>query len=603
MIPELLTVLLPTVLLPTVLLPTLPLAPTAPADLILRSGAIYTVDSKNPSAEALAIEDGVLVYVGPNQGVQAFQGPATRVIDLGGRMVMPGIHDSHVHLLEANHAAAGTCLLPSGRPLASHIPRLQQCAPNQVGTDWVLGFGHSIFDLLDHLANGGVPPRTILDQAIPDRPVAILEETSHSVWANSLALTAAGFETGTPDPPGGVILRDPSTGQPNGVLLDGAGEILMDLALAPNPVLDELNDQALFDGMALMSRHGITSVADARAYWRRGYVEAWQRAEAADSLTVRAVVGLWGYPYLDDTEQIAALGSMFSNDPASKLRFSQVKIYTDGEISHTTAALLEPYLAFPLAGDLGLEYFDPSRLTRYISELESVGFDFHIHAIGDRGVRHALDAIAAAEAANCSGATRGARCGDRRHRLTHIELVHPDDVPRFSELDVIADIQMSSPYVEPQHLFDNELVLGRPRIEERLWRLRDLHDSGARVVLSSDYDVGDLSPFKGMERALTRGEQSLPNVDAAIRAYTINPAYLMRQEDRAGSLAVGKIADLIVLDQNLFEVDLSTLGTTRVLLTLLGGQEVWRDGSVSFAEGEVFADGFETGDTTRWSMP
>ncbi len=590
----------------SLLLPTLPLTPQAHADLILRSGAIYTASAQTPWAEAVAIDDdGVILYIGPNQGVQAFQGPATRIIDLGGRMAMPGIHDSHVHLLEANHAAAGTCLLSPGRPLASHIPLLQQCAPNQVGTDWVLGFGHSIFDLLDHLAFGGAPPVTILDQAIPDRPVAILEETSHSVWANSLALTAAGFGAGTPDPPGGVILRDPNTGQPNGILLDGAGEIVMDLALTPNPELQELNYQALLDGLAQMNRNGITSVVDARAYWRRGYVEAWQRAETEESLTVRAIVSLWAYPYLDDTDQIAALAAMFSNDPASKLRFSQVKIYSDGEISHTTAALLEPYLAFQLAGELGLEYFDQSRLTRYISELETVGFDFHIHAIGDRGVRQALDAIAAAGTANSSAATPGGAIhgGDRRHRLTHVELVHPDDIPRFAELGVIADIQMSSPYVEPQHLLDNEPLLGRRRIEERLWRLRDLHDAGARVVLSSDYDVGDLSPFKGMERSLTRGDQSLPDVAAAIRAYTVGAAHLMRQEDRVGSLTVGRLADLIVLDRNLFEIALSEIGSTRVLLTLLAGQEVWRDGSVTFGEGDIFADGFETGGTARWTTP
>lgn len=589
------------------------------ADLVLTGGAIYTVNADQPWAEAMAVTEGTIVFVGSNSDVQGFIGAGTQVIDLAGRMAMPGIHDSHMHILEANHVASGTCYLPPGQPLESHISRIQACAPDQVGTDWVLGYGHSILDLLEHIDFGGTPPIEILDLAVPDRPAAFLEETSHSVWANSLALEAAGFDAASTDPVGGAILRDPITGEPNGVLLDAAGELVMDLALAPNAELEALNYQALLDGLELAGSHGITSVVDARGHWRRGYVEAWQRARDEGTLTARAIVSLWAYPYLNDAEQIAQLSSLFDNDPESMLRLSQIKIYSDGEITHTTAGLLDPYTCCDLAGPLGLNYFDQGRLTQYITQLEAVGFDFHIHAIGDRAVHEALNAIETVQQTQCppeeivtetgvteTGVTEvgiaeagstNLGCSKARHRLTHLELIAPDDIPRLPSLGVIADMQMSHKYVEPPYLHLNDKVLGADRIDERLWQLRTLHDAGANVVLSSDFDVGDPSPFKGMQRALTRGPQSLPSLDEAIRAYTINAAYLMRQEDTVGSLEVGKLADVIVLDRNLFDLPLASLGTAQVIRTFIGGQQVWGEGTSHIA---LFTDGFETGSTSQW---
>ena len=567
--------------------------PPPTADLVLTQGAIYTVDDTNPWAEALAVRDGAIVFVGSNAGVQAFIGSQTQVIDLEGLMVIPGLHDSHMHVLEAHQPASGTCYLPPGQGLNSHIARIQACAPSQVGTDWVMGYGHSILDLLEHIDFGGAPPVQILDIAVPDRPAVFMEETSHSVWVNSLALEAAGFDATTPDPVGGAILRSPN-GQPNGILLDAAGEIVLDLALAPNPELDALNDQALIDGLDLARRHGITSLVDARGHWRRGYVEAYERARDAGRLTARVVVSLWAYPYLDDASQIAQLTTLYDNDPTSRLRLSQIKIYSDGEIGHTTAALLEPYTCCDLVGPLGLNYFDEARLTHYVTQLEAVGFDFHIHAIGDRGVHEALNAVAAARRAQ--GASNQGNPSPR-HRLTHVELVAPQDVPRFAALDVTADMQMSHMYVEPPFLHLNDDLLGHGRIEERIWRLRTLHDAGARVVLSSDYDVGEISPFAGMQRALNRGAESLPDVATAIRAYTLNAAYLMRQEDRVGSLEVGKRADLVVLDRNLFDIPSTQLGQVQVLRTFVDGEQVWGEG----LDEPFFQDGFEIGSTLGWS--
>ena len=554
---------------------------SAEADLLLMNGRVYTVNPEQPWAEAVAVRDGSIVFVGSDEEAERFLGEGTEVIDLGGRMAMPGIHDSHLHLLEAFHAA-WTCSLPPDIPPEAYIPMLQQCAPRQVGTDWVIGYGYSIEAMIRHIRSGGRPPVEILDEAIPDSPAVMLGQFSHSVWANSLALAEAGFDVNAEDPPGGVILRDSVTEEPNGLLLDSAGEIMMDLAFGRNQVMDVLNYQAVLRGLEQANRNGITSFADARTYWRRGHVDAYQQVERDGLLTARVILGLYAYPYLDDEEQIATLASMYHNDPGSRLRVSQVKVFSDGEVSHTTAALLQPYSYLGLAGPLGLNSFDEERLTRYITELERVGFDFHIHAIGDRGVHEALNAIEAARVQNGNL--------DRRHRLTHLEVMAPADVPRFAELGVLADFQMSTDFVLPEYLPFYWWYLGKRRTEERVLRLRDVFDSGAWVVLSSDYDVGELSPFSGMERALTRGEQSLPDIDAAIRAYTVNASYLMQQEDEVGSIEKGKLADIIVLDRNIVEIDLDEVGETKVLLTLLEGEEVWRSPDFASAPTPQSAD-------------
>ncbi|MFT4628157.1 MAG: putative amidohydrolase YtcJ, partial [Myxococcota bacterium] len=484
---------------------------TAPAvaDRVLRGGRIYTVDPAQPWVEAVAIADGELVFVGTDAGAEAWVGPDTEVTELDGLMVLPGLHDVHVHLLEAFHTAASTCYTPPGVSLQRHVSTIRACAPDQVGTDWVLGYGFSIFDAL----YAPRVPALILDDAVPDRPAAILEETSHGAWVNTAALVALGIDRDTPDPVGGVILRE-ADGRPSGLLLDAAAEMAFDLALEPNPVLDDMNRSALRMGVRAANANGLTSVADARAYWKRGYVEAWKEVATDGDLTLRSVVGLWAYASEDDDTQLAALKAMYTDDPTGMLRFTQVKLYDDGLLQNTTAALLEPYESpFTLAGPRGLQYFDAARLTRYATELEAVGFDLHVHAIGDRGVREALDAVEAARATN----------GDlgARHRLTHVEWAHPDDVPRFAELGVVADMQMSYKWVEQEYLADQAFFVGEERARERQWPLRDLYDSGARLTLSSDYDVGSLSPFDAMARAIDRGPQSLPDLHAAIRAYTL----------------------------------------------------------------------------------
>ncbi|MFT4604204.1 MAG: putative amidohydrolase YtcJ [Rhodothermales bacterium] len=535
-----------------------PADPSVAADVVLVGGRIYTATGLQDGAQAIAIRDGLVAAVGTDHDVLTLAGRDTRIVDLDGRMVMPGIQDLHTHPLEAMSPLAGTCLLSSQESDAwAFVPELRRCAPNQPATDWVMGFGHSVFTLLE----SQTPPIVILDAAIPDRPAVMMEETSHSVWVNTRALEAAGITSDTPDPPGGVIVRDAS-GAPTGILFDSAGDLVMDLAWAPTPKVKDLNYQGLLDALAELRRFGITSVSEGRTYWRREFQDAWLRAERENTLTARAVLALWAYPSQDDAVQIPALRGLFRSSPDALVQISNVKVYTDGILINTTAAMLEPYreLVAPIGSDRGLNYFDESRLARYIAELDPVGFDFHIHAIGDRGVREALNAV---ESAQWQG----------RHRISHLEVVAPADVIRFTALDITADMQVAGDFTQPEAWAENEPLIGQRAFP--LVPLRDLFETGARVTLSSDWDVSTLNPFVGMQNALTRTPQALPDLDAVLRAYTINPAYALRQEDRTGSLEVGKLADLIILDRDLFEQDVASIGQTRVDLTMLGGKVVY----------------------------
>ncbi|GAB5518951.1 MAG: amidohydrolase [Rhodothermales bacterium] len=535
--------------------------PPPPNEWALINGAIYTVNAQQPWAEALHLVDGEIAWVGTTAEVQARASDQAEVLDLNGAMVMPGLHDVHTHPLEARSPFSGTCLLDSDEGDAEQfIAVLRNCAPNQIGSDWVLGSGHSVFTLLE----ADRPPVEILDEAIPDRPAAIMEETSHSVWVNSKALEATRLYTAD-DPPGGVIVRDPATDAPTGVLFDAAGDLVFDSAWPPSPEVRDLNYDGLLEALAELNAHGITSVAEGRTYWRRDFQEAWLRAEAEGTLTVRARLSLGAYPSQPDATQLPALRALYRNDPNALVRISEIKVYADGILINTTAAMLEPYLKTlgDIPSQVGLNYFDQDRLTTYIRELAPLGFDVHIHAIGDRGVREALNAIEA-----------GQQPG-QRHRLTHLEVVHADDYPRFAQLDVTADMQVAGDFAQPEHWSENAPLIGDRAMP--LIPLRDLHEAGARITLSSDWDVSDLNPFLGMQRALTRAPQHLPALADAIAAYTINAAYALRQEDRVGSLEVGKRADLIVLDRNLFETPIGDLAATRVTLTMLDGQIVYED--------------------------
>jgi predicted amidohydrolase YtcJ len=524
------------------------------------NGKIYTVNENQPWAEAMFIRDGVIVAIGTNQAIEDITTEKTEVIDLGNKMVMPGIHDVHLHPLEAASDNFQFVLNQTEADLENYASDIEKAVRQNQNSEWIIGWGFDIYTIFDATRE----PIDILDEISTTKPIVVMEKTSHSVWVNSKALEMAGIMTSSENPIGGVIMKD-SNGKPNGILIDNAGNLIIDLAISSIPN----NEQNDYDGLvefALpeLAKNGITSICDARTYWKRNHHLTWQRAENEGELTVRANLGLWLYPTEDDASQIAMIQSLYSNNPNSFLKINQVKLYSDGIVINTTSAMKDDFLIdlFDLPTNNGLNYVSQNRISQYISALEPTGFDFHIHAIGNRGVNEALNAIEE------SGTTNG------RHRLTHIEYVLPSDYSRFKSLNVTADAQVAGDFTKPENWHENDELVSSS-LNENIIPIKSLNQANARITLSSDWDVSELNPFIGIQNAVTRTPQEL-TLEDAIKAYTINAAYVMRQENTVGSLEIGKEADFIILNQNIFEIQTNQISQTQVLKTYLQGEMIYK---------------------------
>ncbi|WP_196138099.1 amidohydrolase [Aliikangiella sp. G2MR2-5] len=529
--------------------------------ILYKNGSIYTVNKNQPWAEALVIKDGIIRFVGSSNDAIKFEEKAKKVVDLKGKMILPGLHDVHIHPLESGSNNTHFELSPLESNAENFIPTIRKAARDYPGQNWLIGYGHDLYTLLDSQRS----PLDILDQAVPNRPVIIMEQTSHSMWVNSKALEVIGFSKATADPVGGVIMKNDSNGEPNGILIDNAGNLAMDIAMAPTEETLQNDYKGLVHyTLPALAQVGITSIADARAYWKRKHHETWKKVEQDGYLTARVVLGLWAYPEHDDEVQINMFKSLLSNDKDKLLKINQIKLYSDGIPSNTTAALHTPYLVdfLDIPGNLGLNYFSEQRIEKYIRALEPSGFDFHIHAIGERGIFESLNAI------------QRASQGKGRHRLTHVEIVDPNDYSRFAELNVTVDAQVAGNFTHPENWNEYSELIGDTK-SDNIVPLRDLKDAGARITLSSDWSVSPFNPFIGMQNAVTRFPQNL-TLSEAIEAYTLSSAYVLRQENSVGSIEVGKKADLIVIDQNLFEINPDSIGKTKVLQTLLDGREIYR---------------------------
>jgi hypothetical protein len=521
---------------------------------------VYTVDPSQPSAEAFAYDtDGVIIAVGAESSVRQIAGADATLIDAGGRMVLPGFQDVHLHVPEAG-INEGLCLLDPGLTLDEYADEIADCAEEQKGEDWVRAAGASLFELVG--ADG--PPIDVLDDVVPDRPALILDDLGHAAWTNTLGAEAAGISPDDPDPQGGVLYRDPVSGEWTGLLLEDAQQ--------PVRTAARLDAEAVYDGLlvalAELARNGITSVSDAGGFWQQGHTEAWQRALDEDTLTVRASNSLYVYPSMDTVEQLAELDRRFLDDPDSLLRFDTAKVYIDGILDLGSAALVHPY-DLPVDPELprGFFYFQPNQLQEYVGALHEIGYRINFHVIGDAATRAALDAVEAIDADPSSIATR-------RHRLTHVYLVDPTDVDRFADLGVIADFQVGEEAISTGYReYLRELIGDRAN---DLIPVATLLDAGANVTLSSDWDADLLSPFGIIERAVTRDANAVPTVERAIELVTIDAAYALGHDATTGSITVGKQADYVIIDQDLLAIDPSSIDRTQVVLTVVGGREVYR---------------------------
>lgn len=536
----------------------------APADLVLRNGAVYTVDSTKPWARAVAVRAGRIVLVGSDSEAAALVGARTRVIDLAGRMLLPGFHDSHVHPVSGGMEMAA-CDLGEQSTRSGVVETIARCSRDKPGASWLLGRGWQL-----PVFPAANPGRALLDSLVPDRPAFFVAADGHSAWVNSRALAIAGISAATPDPPRGHIERDSLTREPTGTLRESASRLVR----RHLPRLTAADYEAgLARSLTMAARYGITSLQEASADTM--VLRAYAALDRRGVLTARVVAAIRVDPAAGPA-QVARMSALRTRFAGRRLRVTAAKIFADGVIEARTAALLEPYVG---GGGRGTPNLTAPAMDSLVIALDRARFQVHVHAIGDGAVRMTLDAFAAAQRAN------GAR--DSRHHIAHLEMIDSADVPRFAGLGVYANFQPLWAYEDSYIRNLTVPVLGTER-SRHLYPLGSIARSGAVLVAGSDWNVSSMDPLQAMQVAVTRryrdstaGPAWLPDEQVTLAqimaAYTINGARVSFEEHETGSIAVGKAADLIVIDRNLFVIPSADIHRAKVLLTLLAGREIYRD--------------------------
>jgi predicted amidohydrolase YtcJ len=543
------------------LLQTLTLGITDATVTVLTNGKIYT--SNRSFVSTIAIDDGTgkISYLG-NDPTEITNVSVTHNLNL--QVVLPGFHDVHLHVVEAgiNGQICSIAAETPVRNLASALGR--DCAYG--GNGWIMGAGIDIGILLETIdTDVNAPlPIEVLDQAFPNTPIVILDSIGHGAVVNTKALQTVGLFTGTP-PPGGKVIRL-EDGTHTGIVTENMQQLFRDSAFPPTTANREIAYGSLLDSLDRLRRLGITTVSDAGGYWRQAQTQSWERALSEGKLTVKASNALYIYPDTPLSEQLDVLTSRYSNDKTSRLRFNQAKIYVDGILELGTGALYAPYLpalGLPPGEQLGFEYFGSSaNLKNVAATLANIGYQLHFHTVGDRAAGIALDAIEALPAN-----------GDRSvmHRLTHCYLIDQRDRDRFASLGVVADFQMSPSSLAIDYTqFLSQDIIGATRTAQ-LQPAKAIHDANGLVTLSSDWDADELSPLVKLEI----GMGIFNNIHTVIDMMTIHGAELLQQKDRTGSIAVGKDADLVVLDKDIFSIPTSDISTAQVTLTILEGDVVF----------------------------
>jgi predicted amidohydrolase YtcJ len=532
------------------------------ADLVFHGGSVFSAGAV--STDAVAVRSGLIVGVGD---VRDLVGPETELVGLDGRLLLPGFQDAHIHAVMGG-VELGQCDLTGTTDLAEYQRRIGEFAAANPDAAWIVGGGWAMESF-----PGGVPRREQLDQVVPDRPVYLLNRDHHAAWVNSRALELAGITRDTPDPASGRIDRD-ERGEPVGALQEGA----MDLVSVPATTAEE-RYAGLLRAQRLLHAFGITAWQDAMVCATNGYddiSDAYLRAAETGELTATVVGALW-WDRERGAEQIAELVAKRDAFTVGRLRCDSVKLMLDGIAENFTAAMTEPYRdsCGCATANSGLSFIDPELLPAYVTQLDGEGFQPHFHALGDRAVRHALDAVEAARRANGPS-------GNRPH-LAHLQVVHPQDVPRFAGLGATANMQPYWASHEPQM---DELTIPflDPALAGRQYPFGDLARAGARLAGGSDWPVSTPDPLQGIHVAVNRvhhgedypgflPEQAL-TVAAALTAYTEGSAYVNRRDD-TGRVRPGFRADLVVLDRDILAAPAAEIGDARVALTFVDGRAVY----------------------------
>ncbi len=537
-----------------------------PADLVLRHGVVYPVAEDSAPAQALAVRDGRVVYVGDDEGAGSYIGRRTTVLDLKGRMVLPAFRDAHVH--PRGGIQLGECTLDNLRTAQAVLDSVRRFAAQHPEAPWIRGSGWQLPVFPE--AN---PRKEWLDSIDVQRPMYLRAADGHSAWVNSRTLALAGIDRATPDPPNGRIERDPKTGEPSGTLRESAMELVT--RVLPPRTPEEIQD-GLLRAIAMANQFGIVALYDADA--DTTLLAAYAALDSLGKLNARIVAAIEVDPRAP-VSQVDSLRAWRGRFAGRHYFFPKAaKVFVDGVIEAGTAALLAPYLG---TGSRGPANFSPEKLDTIVAALDAAAFQVHAHAIGDRAVRMALNAYAFARALN------GPR--DARPMIAHLELIDSADIPRFAEQDVIPVFQPLWAQQDEYITRLTEPVLG-PERSAHLYPIGSVARTGALLAAGSDWPVSSMNPLDAIQVAVTRrdvdgppGPVWLPDEQVSLatilRAYTYGSAYAVGEEVVAGTLEPGKAADLIVLDQDLFRIPAGDIHRTRVLLTLLDGRTVWRDPS------------------------
>lgn len=536
--------------------------PAAGSNLILTGGAIYTLDPHRPWASALVVENGHIAYVGNDETAKTYRSRNSRLFDLHGRMVLPGFHDAHLHPMSGAMRLM-RCSFADSKTAEQLYASVRACASAKAQGEWLIGYGwaESLAPLLT---------RAKLDELVPVRPAFLTTADGYKAWVNSKALAISGIDPQGTTPQREGINRDSRTRRPTGVLEGDATNLIRQRI--PPPTGAEYRG-ALRRATAIANRYGITSMFDAAA--TPAMVDAYHAADLAGELTVRVVAAQWVDPKRG-VEQIDEMLARRNRARGRRFRADAAKIFLDEEIQMHTAALISPYADKP--GSRGEMLIEPAALDAIVRRLDAEGFLIHMHAMGDGAVRTGLDAIELAMRTN------GPR--DRRHQLAHIGVASPDDIPRFGKLGVAANLQPLWFPADDPAAAPTEAVLGPDR-SRWIMPMASIARAGGRIVAGSDWPATSMNPLESIQAAITRQPldgsrpprqpQERVGLAAMLAAYTRDAAWIVREDSVDGTIEVGKAADLVVLDHNLFNVRAGALHKVRILLTLLDGQPVYRD--------------------------
>jgi hypothetical protein len=533
------------------------------------NGSIHTFDQELTVVDSILVKDGIIQYIGNTDDVISHANEEIEVIDLAGKMMMPSFHDAHAHPVWSG-VEAFKCVLLDINDIEMIKKKLKACLESDLtkATGWLYAGGFNI-----GLFPSANPHKSFLDSISEEVPIFLSASDGHNALVNSRALELAKITSLTPNPEGAIIEKDPITGEPSGTLREPAASSLVSNLIPPDS--DELQEKGLIYAQNLAHQYGITSMVAASEGAKE--LTSFKRVADRGDLNLRLIacidLGVTNFAHSrDEFESIFNNRGIYRHE---RMRVDCIKIFIDGVLEGQTGAVLDPYIG---TNNTGILYLSQEELNATVSKFDSQGIQVMTHAIGDKAVRSILDAYEYAIENN------GER--DNRHHISHLQLIHKKDIPRFGALNVIANFQAAWALPDEWITLVNLPEVGLDRVN-RMYPIRSVHDAGGMVAGGSDWAVSTMNPLVAIETAIRRSdpddeidgtlnEDEKMDLTEMLKAYTINGAYLMHQDHLTGSIEIGKYADLIILEENLFEIPHEKIGEVKVIQTLLEGETVFR---------------------------